>query len=60
MLETDSPFMTPQARRGKRNEPAFVAHTAAFLAELHGMPVEQLAAITTANARRFFHLESPA
>jgi TatD DNase family protein len=57
MLETDSPFLAPQARRGKRNEPAFVAHTAAFLAELHGIDVAELAAVTTRNARRFFGLE---
>ena len=48
----------PQAFRGKqkRNEPAHVVHTAAFLAELRGVPVEQLAAATTANARRLFRL----
>ena len=56
MLETDAPFLSPQGRRGKRNEPAFVAETAAFLAELHGVPLEDLAARTTANARRFFRL----
>jgi len=54
MLETDSPFLPPASRRGKRNEPAFVAETAAFLAGLHGVPVEELAATTTRNARAFF------
>jgi TatD DNase family protein len=57
MLETDSPFLPPASRRGKRNEPAFVAETAALLAALHGVPVEELARRTTANARRFFDLK---
>jgi TatD DNase family protein len=57
MLETDSPFLPPQARRGQRNEPAFVAETATFLAGLHGVPVEELARVTTRNARRFFDLK---
>jgi len=57
MLETDAPFLPPQARRGKRNEPAFVRLTAEFLAELHGVPFEELARRTTRNARRFFDLK---
>lgn len=57
MLETDSPFLPPGARRGKRNEPAFVAETAAFLAEMKGVAVEELAAVTTRNARLFFDLK---
>jgi TatD DNase family protein len=57
MLETDSPFLPPGKRRGKRNEPAFVAETAAFLAELHGVPLAELAERTTRNARRFFDLK---
>ena len=56
MLETDAPFMSPQGHRGKRNEPAFVAVTAAFLADLHGVDLETLAATTTRNARAFFGL----
>ncbi len=58
LLETDSPYLVPQAFRGrvKRNEPAHVVRTAAFLAELRGVSVEQLAAATTANARRLFRL----
>ncbi|MFI5403736.1 MAG: TatD family hydrolase [Planctomycetota bacterium] len=54
MLETDSPFLPPAARRGKRNEPAFVPETAAFLAQLHGVTPDALAAATTRNARAFF------
>jgi TatD DNase family protein len=42
--------------RGKRCEPAFVAHTARFVAELRGVPLDELAAETSANARRRFGL----
>jgi TatD DNase family protein len=58
LLETDSPYLVPQIFRGKqrRNEPACVVHTAAFLAELRGVPLEQLAAETTTNVRRLFRL----
>jgi TatD DNase family protein len=60
LLETDSPYLVPQPFRGRRprNEPANVAHTAALLAELRGLPLTQLAAQTTANARRLFRLTS--
>jgi len=55
MLETDAPYLTPMPHRGKPNEPAFVRHTAEFAAsEVFGVPFEELAAVTTANARRFF------
>jgi TatD DNase family protein len=60
MLETDAPFLPPQARRGQRNEPGFVRLTAEFLAELHGVPFEELARRTTRNARRFFDLKPAA
>jgi TatD DNase family protein len=58
LIETDSPYLVPQIYRGKRqrNEPANVAVTAAFLAELRGVPDERLAAETTSNARRLFQL----
>jgi TatD DNase family protein len=58
LIETDSPYLTPMPHRGKvsRNEPAHVIHTAEFLARLRGETVEQLAAATTANARRLFQL----
>jgi TatD DNase family protein len=54
VLETDCPYMTPVPQRGKRNEPAFIALTAARLAELRGATVESIALATTANARRLF------
>ena len=56
LVETDSPYLAPEPVRGKRNEPANVAHTLRRLAEVRGVGVEQLAAATTANARRLFGL----
>lgn len=49
LIETDAPFLAPAPHRGKRNEPAFVAHTAAKVAELHQLSVEEITRITTAN-----------
>lgn len=56
LIETDSPYLVPHPLRGKqrRNEPAWVAHTARRLAELRGQSPEKLAAETAANARRLF------
>jgi TatD DNase family protein len=54
LVETDAPYLTPQAVRKERNRPAFVAHTAAFLAELRGVGVEELGAAVTRNAARVF------
>lgn len=54
MLETDAPYLTPMPHRGKPNEPAFLRHTAEFAAGLFGVSEADLAAITTATARRFF------
>jgi len=54
LVETDSPYLAPVPFRGKRNEPAFVAHTAKVLAETRGMTIEALAALTTANFKRLF------
>ena len=58
LVETDAPYLAPVPERGKRNEPAFVARTAARLAELRGVPVERMADLTAANARRLFGLAS--
>jgi TatD DNase family protein len=54
LVETDSPFLAPVPNRGKTCEPAFVADTAAFVAELRGEDVETLADLTTANFFRLF------
>ncbi|MEI6084451.1 MAG: TatD family hydrolase [Verrucomicrobiota bacterium] len=57
MLETDAPYLAPIPERGKRNEPAFIPHIAAVLAEVKGVPVEEIARITTATAEQFFKLK---
>lgn len=54
LIETDAPFLAPHPHRGKRNEPAFVRLVAEKIAELHGVPLEAVARITTANATRLF------
>ncbi len=54
LVETDAPYLAPIPMRGKRNEPAYVAHTAAFLADLRGESVTELAQETTANFLRLF------
>lgn len=54
LIETDAPYLTPVPHRGKRNEPAFVAHIADKIAEIHMTTREQVAEITTANAARLF------
>lgn len=57
MLETDAPYLTPMPHRGKPNEPAYVRLTAEFAAaEVFRIPLAELSAATTANARRFFGL----
>jgi TatD DNase family protein len=56
LVETDSPYLAPVPLRGKRNEPAFVAHTAACLAGLLGVPLQTLAERTTGNAFALFGL----
>ncbi len=54
LIETDAPFLTPVPHRGKRNEPAFVAHIADKIAEIHMTTREQVAEITSANANHLF------
>lgn len=56
LVETDAPYLAPVPFRGKRNEPAYVAHTADVIAELRGMSPEEVREATTANARRLFRL----
>jgi TatD DNase family protein len=54
IVETDAPYLAPKPFRGKRNEPAYVAHTAQVLAETIGVSTDEIAAITTENAFRVF------
>lgn len=54
VLETDAPYLAPVPHRGKRNEPAYTADTARFLANLLQISFEEVAAITTQNARNLF------
>jgi TatD DNase family protein len=54
LVETDAPYLSPRPVRGQRNEPAFVAHTAAFVARERGVSVEELGASVDANAARVF------
>jgi TatD DNase family protein len=54
LIETDAPYLTPQIVRKHPNQSAFVAHTAAFLAELRGVSVEELGAVVTDTAARVF------
>ena len=54
LVETDAPYLTPQAVRKQRNQPAFVAYTAAFVAELRGVSLDELDAIVERNAARVF------
>ena len=54
LIETDTPFLAPVPVRGQRNEPAFVTHVAACLADVRGVTAEHIAAVTRANAERLF------
>jgi len=60
LVETDAPFLAPVPHRGRRNEPAWVAHTAGVLAESRGLSAAALATVTTANFRRLFRKAAPA
>lgn len=57
LIETDAPYLAPQPRRGKRNEPGYVRFTANALAELKNLPLETVAAQTWANTCRLFGLD---
>jgi TatD DNase family protein len=55
LVETDAPYLTPQAVRKQRNQPAFVTHTARFVAERRGLEYEQLEQLVERNAAALFH-----
>lgn len=54
VLETDAPYLTPVPFRGKRNESSYLKYIAAKLAEIKNVPIEEVAAVTTANAQKIF------
>jgi len=56
LIETDAPYLAPVPKRGKRNEPLFVAYTAAKVSQLRNIPVEELGAQISQNTRRLFGL----
>ncbi|MBF0423088.1 MAG: YchF/TatD family DNA exonuclease [Magnetococcales bacterium] len=58
LVETDSPYLAPTPHRSKRNEPAFVVEVARMLAQVKGIPLAELAEVTTNNYRRLFRIES--
>jgi TatD DNase family protein len=59
LIETDSPYLAPVPHRGKTNEPSFVPHVAVEIARLRGVPVEAIAAATSANFFRLFGIDPP-
>lgn len=56
VLETDAPYLSPVPHRGKRNEPAFLMDTAPKIAEIYEKPLEEIAEITTSNAKKLFEI----
>jgi TatD DNase family protein len=54
VLETDAPYLTPVPFRGKRNESSYIRFVAEHIAQTKGVPVEEVAYITTANAEKIF------
>ncbi len=56
LLETDAPYLAPVPHRGKRNESAYIVHTAAYVADIAGVSVDEIAGITERNARQLFNI----
>jgi TatD DNase family protein len=59
LVETDAPYLSPSPFRGKRNEPAYVRHTAEVLASLRNVTPEEIAQVTTENSQRLFTFKEP-
>ena len=59
LVETDAPYLAPVPHRGRRNEPAYVVHTAARLAEIKGQDEDELARVTTENFFKLFSKAAP-
>lgn len=57
LIETDTPYLAPQTKRGKMNEPSFILETAQMIAKLKGIPFEEVGKITSNNAVKFFNLD---
>lgn len=57
LIETDAPYLAPMPNRGKRNEPAYVRYVAEEIASLRQMPFQEVARLTTENARDLFKLK---
>lgn len=58
LLETDAPYLAPEPHRGQRNESSYLPLTAAALAQIRGVSVEEVARVTSANADRLFHFKN--
>ena len=59
LIETDSPYLAPVPHRGKVNSPSYVPHVAAMVAQVKGLPIEQVARATSANFERLFNISAP-
>jgi TatD DNase family protein len=57
-IETDTPYLAPQSKRGKQNEPSFLPETAQVIAEEKGIDISEVARATSENARKFFSIEA--
>jgi TatD DNase family protein len=55
-IETDAPYLAPQSKRGKRNEPSYITETAQCLAEVKNISLEEIASVTTGNVKKFFNI----
>ena len=60
LIETDSPYLAPVPFRGRTNEPGYVAHVGEYIARLKGIPVEEVAAQTSANFFKLFNVKEAA